>query len=122
DAGNPPTLAIEARAGGRLRKRVVGGNLPALRRSDRYVIKFFKVFYHGPAKFRRGRADLQRPGHDVDVVLFQQRLEPRQFVPAPMRVMAVEEAPDHEVRLACAAMPGAEPGAGKTGGKIGRIG
>ena len=63
----------------------------------------------------------QRPGHDVDVVLLDQRLEPGDLSLAPCAVIAIEEAADHVVRLARAAVPGAEADAAQAvfGGQIG---
>ena len=55
---------------------------------------------------RRLRSD--RPGHDVDVVMIKQHLEPRQFGLVPRFAMGIEKAADHHVGLARAAVPGAE--------------
>ena len=40
----------------------------------------------------RGGCGLERPGHHVDVVFLEQRLEPGQFVFAPIGVVAIVEA------------------------------
>jgi len=38
-----------------------------------------------------------RPGHDVDVLLFEHRLEPRALVNVPRLMVRVEEAADQHV-------------------------
>ena len=59
----------------------------------------------------RRRLGFQRPGHDINVVLFQQRFEPGQFFFGPVGMVPVEEPSDHEIRLARAAVPCAKFGA-----------
>ena len=59
----------------------------------------------------RRRLGFQRPGHDIDVVFFQQRFEPGQFFFGPVGMVPVEEPSDHEIRLARAAVPCAKFGA-----------
>lgn len=49
-----------------------------------------------------------RPGENVDILLFEKQLEPIQIGVAPSGMMRVEKAADEHVRLAYAAMPGAE--------------
>ena len=57
-----------------------------------------------PAFGRRGGS--HRPGEDVDVLLLQQRLEPRQFRFAPSSRMAIEEGADQQIGFPDAAMMG----------------
>ena len=56
-----------------------------------------------------------RPGHDVDILLLEQRLEPGQIVFAPGLGVSVEKAADQQVGLLGAAMPGTKAEASQAG-------
>ena len=62
----------------------------------------------------RNALRLQTPCHDIDVVLGKQILEPVHFRFAPFGVIAIEEAADHVIGFARAAMPRAKARPGKT--------
>src|SRR4051812_40398016 len=73
-----------------------------------------------PVAFGRRRGS-DRPGHDVDVLLLDQGLEPGHILVAPAFGLSVEEAADQQVRLARAAMPGAEAKALEAGVAVHRL-
>lgn len=89
--------------------------------SDLDVIEPAHRIHLGPGKPRGRLRASKRPGHDFDVVLLEQRLEPGDLGLAPGGVMPIEEATDEEVRLARAAMPGAEFQPPNTGSRVHRF-
>ena len=59
---------------------------------------------HGTAIALRRLGSSDRPGHDVDILLIEQSSEPPDLGLVPSGMMSVEEATDHEVGLARAAV------------------
>ena len=59
---------------------------------------------HEPVEALRRLGGSDCPGHDVDVLLVEQGREPRALPGVPPGMVAVEEAADHQVGLACPAM------------------
>ena len=82
---------------------------PSTRNID--VVEFLHRHHQRPLEGRRGGLGLERPCHDIDIVLFEQCLEPGEFLLAPAVVIAIEEAADHVIGFARAAMPGTKLGA-----------
>ncbi len=64
---------------------------------------------------RRARDGADRPAHDIDVLLLDQRLEPGELGLAPRCMMRVKEAAHHQVRLPRAPVPGTEAEALQSG-------
>ena len=54
------------------------------------VVEPLERIHHRPLKPLGRRLDAQRPCHDVDVILVQQRLEPAQLLLDPFGVALVE--------------------------------
>jgi len=75
---------------------------------DGNIIELAHGLHHG-ALITRGRlCGANGPGHDLHILLVEQRFEPVRFGLAEGGAVAVEEAADHQVRLFRAAMPGAK--------------
>src|SRR5512139_3370928 len=85
------------------------------------VIEGLEAVHHLSLVARRRRLDTERPGHDVDILFLEQRLIPFDLRVAPRGAVAIEKAPDHQVGLARAAMPGAEVQAFEAGFAVHRI-
>src|SRR5512132_3224747 len=98
-AGSPTALRLESA----VRKR--GGRAatcPSSRDPD--VIETLQGIDHGTSEAIWCLGGSDGPGHDVDVLLFQQGGEKRALISAPRRIVSVEEPADQHVRFARATM------------------
>ncbi len=86
----------------------LAGNIDEIELSQQLHLRAGKFIWHSNRS--------QRPAEHINVLFFQHGLKPGTFRLAPFGVVAIKEAANRKVRLAGAAMPGAELDTAEAGG------